>query len=250
MLLFAACSQPGGKPASLKPDEPLVSPDSILSSYANFYYYKTDHLKLSVPYKAYDTALQEISRELFLQQYASGYLPLRLVSADSSIRYKLYKLPASVKPGVANAIAQYGEEQYKYFKREGEQYPVMAFTDINGTPYNKETTTGKTLVLKFWFIHCGVCVKEMPELNELQTKYSNRGDVQFISFAFDTADELRAFKKKTVFNYAVISVPESYMEGLGIMSYPTHMIINKKGNISKVMGTVGELADALEVETR
>ncbi|WP_346316096.1 hypothetical protein [Chitinophaga sp. YIM B06452] len=42
--------------------------------------------------------------------------------------------------------------------------------------------------------------------------------------------------------------PESYMDGLQIASYPTHIVANKKGNISKMTGRVGEAADALKTE--
>ncbi len=246
LLILSACSQ---KESRQPADAPLVAPEKILGSYANLWNYQKDYLRFGVPYTAYDTALQEISRERFMEAYASGkYLPLRIGERDSSVRYRLYRLPDQLDRSIAGVVGRFGKEEYAYYKKEGRPYPVLDFRDINGQLYNKETTAGKTLVLKFWFIHCGACVKEMPEVNKIREQYGKRDDVLFLSFAFDKEEELRAFMKKTAFNYAVISVPESYMEKLEIRSYPTHIIVGKNGNISKVTGRLEELADALKTE--
>ncbi|MGF6848812.1 thiol-disulfide isomerase/thioredoxin [Chitinophaga sp. W3I9] len=248
IILFCACSQPADKSTGPEPGEPAIAPDVILRDYASLYYYKTGEMMLTVKYTALDTASHEISREAFLEAFASGnYLPLKLVTADSSLKYKLYPLPDSTPAGVRSALQYYGKTYYGYYKREGKPFPFISLEDINGQAYTKESTSGKILVVKCWFIHCVACVKEMPRLNQLVQQYRNRDDVLFLSLAFDDREQLRSFMKKTIFDYAVIPVPERYIsDSLQVNLYPTHLIVDKKGVIRNITSEAGELAAALE----
>ena len=104
--------------------------------------------------------------------------------------------------------------------------------------------------MKCWFIHCQRCVQEMPELNKLVQQYKNRKDIIFISLATDTNQELKKFLTKKTFNYSVVPNQKSYItDTLNISTYPTHIIINKKGTISKVVSDYKELSVALKKES-
>lgn len=46
----------------------------------------------------------------------------------------------------------------------------------------KPDTTGKFIVLEFWKINCGPCVKYMPHMNELSKKFKD--GVVFTGFGF------------------------------------------------------------------
>jgi thiol-disulfide isomerase/thioredoxin len=248
IAFLSACSQKENKSTGPEPGEPVIAPGKILRDYASLYYYKTDELMLTVNYTALDTASHEISREAFLSAFATGrYLPLKLVTADSSVSYKLYPLPDSTPAGVKSALKYYGETYYKNYKKEGKPFPFISLEDINGQVYTKASISGKILVVKCWFIHCVACVKEMPRLNQLVQQYQHRDDILFLSLAFDGREQLRSFMKTTVFNYAVIPVPESYLsDSLQINLYPTHLIVDKKGMIRTITSETGELAAALK----
>lgn len=77
------------------------------------------------------------------------------------------------------------EREYKNYQMEGKELPDFNFTDLDGTVYDKETTAGKIVVLKCWFIGCVPCVEEMPALNKLVNQYRNQKDIVFVSLAFD-----------------------------------------------------------------
>ena len=244
LLFLCGCTQhPGGNGLG----QPVFSPGEILKNGRSLLYYKAGYLKLAVDYTAYDTASQKIGKAQFLQAIASGqYLPLRLVTTDSSIQYKLYRIPAPVPLGIWRTLQYYGDVYYKYYKREGEQLPAMNFRDVNGKLYNEAAISGKIVILKCWFVHCTACVQEMPRLNQLQKELSGRDDILFLSVAFDTKEQLTAFLEKTPFNYAVIPVPKSYIKDtLKVTVYPTHFIVNKKGIITKVADNADDLIDAL-----
>ncbi len=243
-VFLSACSHQAKKSSG----GPVTAPDQILNSYASLYNYKTNEMMLTVRYTALDTASGEMSREAFLKAFATGrYLPLRLVTADSSVRYRLYPVPDSTPAGVKSALAYYGKTYYGHFKEEGKPFPFIPLEDINGQVYTKTSTSGKILVIKCWFIHCVACVKEMPELNRLVQQYNHRDDIQFLSLAYDTPEQLRKFMKTTAFRYAVIPVPESYIsDSLHVGIFPTHLIVDKRGMIRSITSETGELAAALQ----
>jgi peroxiredoxin len=68
--------------------------------------------------------------------------------------------------------------------------------------------------------------------------------------ATDTNQELEKFLTKKTFNYAVVPNQKSFItETLNINTFPTHIIINKKGKISKAVSDFKELSIALKKES-
>jgi peroxiredoxin len=113
---------------------------------------------------------------------------------------------------------------------------------LEGRIYNHETTNGKIVVLKFWFIGCAPCVKEMPALNKLVNQYKNREDIVFVSLAFDKKEDLKKFLANKTFNYAVVPDEKDYLiKDLEVVSFPTHVVINKKGVVVKVVDSYEEM---------
>jgi cytochrome oxidase Cu insertion factor (SCO1/SenC/PrrC family) len=144
-----------------------------------------------------------------LKSLSSGkYVAFKLVTPNSTLKYKRHSLNAKTDKEIVSIITQIGNTYYQYFKREGETIPEFNFTDLNGKLYNPVTTENKIVVLKCWFIRCSMCVKEMPKLNEIVNKYKKRDDVIFLSLAYDDKEKLRNFLKKTKFDYAVSPVSE------------------------------------------
>ena len=130
---------------------------------------------------------------------------------------------------------------------EGKRLPDFNFTDIKGKPYNNYVMNGKIIVLKCWFIHCVRCVQEFPEVNKLVDSYKQKNDVLFISLATDSKAQLDSFLKTNPLNYAVIPNMEKYMsDSLKINEYPTHIVVDKKGIIIKVVNDVNDLVSFLK----
>jgi peroxiredoxin len=224
-----------------------MSPEAILKDPWRYCWY---YVKPLEDYTAYDTSGHEISREQFLTMFASGdYLPLRLRTADSSHRYRMYALPPSTDPGTRSTLGNLGKRLLHNYKQEGKPLPPFTFVDLNGNQYTPENTKGRIVVLKCWFINCSPCVAEMPQLNRMMEQYKDRKDILFISLATDPANKLQDFLQKTEFNYAVIPGMRSYMsEGLEVKGYPTHFLVNRQGQIAKVTGKADELEIALRKE--
>jgi len=138
-----------------------------------------------------------------------------------------------------------GFENYLYGARETggaakKTAPAFSVTALSGKQYDAAAIRGKVVVLNFWFIGCAPCKAEMPGLNQLVAEFKGQ-DVIFLAFALDSAEELRDFLKKTVFNYEVIPDAGALMEEqFKIAAYPTHVIIDRAGAVEAVMTGGGE----------
>ncbi len=116
-------------------------------------------------------------------------------------------------------------------KNENKKAPDFDLFDINGVNYSLDKLKGKVVVANFWFTGCGPCKQEIPALNELVNEFKNK-NVLFIAFALD--DDLKilnSFLKKTPFKYVIIPKSAQVAKDYKITIYPSHLIIDRKGNI-------------------
>jgi thiol-disulfide isomerase/thioredoxin len=231
-------------------EQPNANPKLILKDFTSWWNYHSLNINLTANYIALDENSNVIDRENFLKSLSSGkYVAFKLINSDSTLKYKLHKLDAQADKNIGADMQYFADTHYQYFKMEDKPIPDFNFTDLNGKVYNTATTKDKIVVLKCWFIGCGTCVKEMPTLNEVVKKYQNQEDIVFVSLAYDKVEELKQFITKTKFDYAVCYVPEQYInEKLEITGYPTHIIVSKKGVISKVTDKAEEMIGALDDE--
>jgi peroxiredoxin len=112
---------------------------------------------------------------------------------------------------------------------------LFEVTSLNGKSFKLEELKGKYVVLNFWFIGCIPCVKEIPQLNKLVSAYGKRNFV-FLAFTLDNKYELEDFLKKKPFTYNIIPkglpVALKYTRpGSDQVVFPTHVVINPKGEI-------------------
>lgn len=112
----------------------------------------------------------------------------------------------------------------------GARLPELSFADINGIQYNNNQLEGKIVVINFWFVGCAPCRREMPELNELVTKYKGRNDVVFLAIGLDTKEEQIGFTKLNKFMYNLVDDAERKITALfNVAAWPSHLIFDKNG---------------------
>lgn len=215
--------------------KPVMEPSSIVKDLMSFLTYREDNVRFYDEFTALDSASNIISKSSFLKLLSTGrYLPVKSVSNDAAIYYKLDRLGDSVINDIKTTIENWGAEEYSYYKLEGTDFPDYQFTDMNGEIYTRRSTKGKIIVLKCWFINCLPCVKEMPMLNKVKEEYLNNKDVLFISLCWDKRERVDSFLKTNVFEYS--TVPDQYKfltENLALNGYPTHFVIDRDGKIVK-----------------
>lgn len=108
---------------------------------------------------------------------------------------------------------------------------------LNGKKISSKEYKGKVIVLNFWFTGCGPCKQEIPELNELVKKYKNK-NVVFLACALDDDTQLlKKYLKQNPFNYEIIPDARKIVEKYKVSIYPTHIIVNKDGEIvTRIIG--------------
>ncbi len=226
-----------------------VNPTDVLKDFNSWYNYNYYNVILSQDFVGLNIDSSKIDKETFLNKLMTGKeVAFKIKQLQDRPVYKLYTLNIK-NENIKSTIEQLASIELKNYKMQGKQIPEFNFTDLNGRNYSSISTKGKIIILKCWFIHCVACVQEFPDCNELVNEYKNRNDILFISLASDTKAELKKFFKTKPFNYLVIPQTDNYMSNkLNINMYPTHMLIDKKGEIVKVVNSIKELEPFLKIE--
>src|SRR5690606_22775376 len=72
----------------------------------------------------------------------------------------------------------------------------LAFTDLNGRAVSLQDYRGKVVMIDFWAMWCGPCIRSLPHLKELHQEFSGKG-FEVLGINFDGEPEkLAAFIKK------------------------------------------------------
>ena len=106
----------------------------------------------------------------------------------------------------------------------------------------------KAVLLNFWATWCPACKHEIPDLIELQQKYSSKG---FSILGIDVGESVKrvsVFKEKFSINYPILLDPGSdAAQEYGVVGLPLSVLVDSEGNI---LGTYHEFSDALVLEVK
>ena len=116
-------------------------------------------------------------------------------------------------------------------------------TTIEGEKIKLSSLKKKVVVLNFWFKNCKPCRMEIPELHLLAKKYQNK-DVVFIALALDSEEVVKEYVSENNFSYKHIANARPIAKEWGIKSYPTNVVINKKGKVVFQVSGLEMRADA------
>lgn len=111
-------------------------------------------------------------------------------------------------------------------------------TDLSGQAFNLNDFQGKVVLVSFWSTRCAICHAEIPKLNRMSEKYAGK-DVVFIGLTTDSETKINSFLKKNPFNFrlapnsfgVLLKYADKDAQGNINMGYPSHFLINKKGEI-------------------
>lgn len=232
--------------------EPNVNISELTSDFMKWWTYYSYNISLSSDFTGLNEQSDTIDKRQFLEKLITGnYIPLKIKSDDKIETYKLYQLDSNADKGIGRTIKNESTSIYGLYEMEGTPLPQFNFTDLNGNIYTNENTKGKTIILKTWFIKCGACVAEFPELNEFVEKYKDRNDIIFLSLALDTKSELEKFLQQKKFDYKVVPNQKEFIfKKLYLNAFPTHLVVDENGTILKVVNKASEMIAFLENEKK
>lgn len=226
--------------------EPVTNVNDLLSDRDKWWSYQFYDISLSSDFKSLDTNFKKITKDQFLTELTSGkYVPVEM-KQDSVKVYKLYEIPTNADSSIKSIIRNLAKSELHYYKLEGTSFPNFQARNLEEKIVDNHSLKGKTTVFKTWFIACKPCIAEMPELNKIVDNYQ-KDDFQFISLALDEAPELKKFLKSQEFKYAILPNQDELIQNkLKLNVYPTHLVVNKQGEIEKVFSKSSELIEYIE----
>lgn len=129
----------------------------------------------------------------------------------------------------------------------GDRAPDFSINADNGRAVTPANFGGKVLLLNFWATWCAPCVNEMPSLNQLQSRFRDRGLVVLgVSVDKDEA-AYRQFVNRFRLSFLTARDPEQKINNdYGTVQFPETYIINAQGRvIDKIIGEANWTEDKM-----
>lgn len=91
---------------------------------------------------------------------------------------------------------------------------------------------GKMLLLDFWYINCYPCRKAIPTLNNIKSRYEEKGLEVLGMNPYDRKKErMDDYLSRKKVSYTIVEADSQIIADYKIKSYPTFYLIDRKGNI-------------------
>lgn len=110
-------------------------------------------------------------------------------------------------------------------------------TWLNTDARSLDEFRGKYVLLDFWFIGCGPCIRDMPSVKMAHQMFSERGfSVVSVHRKGQTPDSVQAFADANRMNYPIVvddadgTITEAY-KSLGVVGYPSYILLDREGKI-------------------
>jgi len=203
----------------------------------------------SIVYK--DTSGNIISMEKFEEIFQSGKGRIgSTMELDENGKAKEKRLRVLTDEDIKEGEMRMKETAKDLDAMKGKKAPEFEGKDLDDKNIKLSDLKGKVVVLKFWFVQCIPCIKEMPELNKMmEEKYKNNKDVVFISLCLDGKEAIKKLLEKHPFSYRTLyNMKDAAMNDYKITAYPTHFVIDKNGIVTQAsnMGMRSLLEEAID----
>ena len=105
----------------------------------------------------------------------------------------------------------------------------FVYETISGKRDSISGLRGKIVVLNFWFVGCAGCALEHKSLNDFGLKYRGDERIVFLSIALNDKRTLEKYLSRSPLAADVIANAGEICEKIGVIGFPTHVILDRAG---------------------
>jgi thiol-disulfide isomerase/thioredoxin/Tfp pilus assembly protein PilF len=103
---------------------------------------------------------------------------------------------------------------------------------LDGREVSLASLKGKTVVMNFWGVWCGWCVREMPEYQQLSKKYASDPSVAILTINNDSdVASVRKWMAEQKYDFAVL-LDDGFVRRNKIEAFPTTWFLDRKGRVA------------------
>ena len=169
-----------------------------------------------------------------IENKQSQLLALTLKRAANYLKSLPYKKRDVVKANIKQLQIQLGKKERKLKIYQGNPLPpALKLKNLHNKFVDIKKLKGQVILVNFWASWCPPCVHEMPSMQRLQSRFSNK---PFTILGVNMAEEektIRHFlKTKVKINFPVLlDIDGAALKSWGVFAFPTSYVIDKKGQI-------------------
>ncbi|HEX9986078.1 MAG TPA: redoxin domain-containing protein [Thermoanaerobaculia bacterium] len=121
--------------------------------------------------------------------------------------------------------------------------PAFALKTLDGKNVTLKDLRGKAVVINFWGVWCGWCVREMPDFQQLVQKYAKDKKVAVVTINNDPeADTPRKWMASKKYAFPVL-LDDGFVDQ-NVNVFPTTWFIDKQGRIAfEILGSTEKLVE-------
>ncbi len=110
--------------------------------------------------------------------------------------------------------------------------PDFELQTLNGKIITSEEMKGKIVLLDFWDTHCGPCIKLMPHMEKLYSKYKDNPGVVIliVNAGWQSIDEAKSYVSKHNYDLPFGYMTKQESRKLKVREIPKTIIIDKHFN--------------------
>ncbi|MDF2478338.1 MAG: TlpA family protein disulfide reductase [Sphingobacterium sp.] len=191
------------------------------------------------------------------KSYVSLFLLHRMKSSYTSEYYKLAfnRLDSNYKStdmgkAIASTIAK------ETVTAKGKAAPLFTRTTAHGTLFKLEKMQGRVILLDFWGSWCGPCRASMPHLQQLYSRYKNKG-FEIIGIAQERGKTLDESKNSWYKAIEELSLPWTnvlnnenkeemdIVKEYQISGFPTKILVDENGKI--ILRVIASATDDIDI---
>ena len=108
--------------------------------------------------------------------------------------------------------------------------PAFTLKALDGTSVSLESLKGKIVVINYWGIWCGWCVKEMPDFQKLHENYKTDPDVAIVTIDNDdNPADVPPWMKQKNYTFAVLLDDGYVAQKAKVTAFPTTWFLDREG---------------------